>query len=548
MVTCRFGGTDGFRLELLDHDDLVVVRTRRRGTRHETAPLGRRSREAGGRLSALFGLPDVGVDVYAAPTGAARELADIIHTDPEVRFAGRGLRDPSGAPVVYTENVFVKFADDASADHCERVLAGAGLTVKRTLGYARGAYFVAAPEGTGPAVFDLAEELLDRDDVDLCHPELIREPSHRAAFPHQWHLGPVTVDGRSVDAHANVVAAWQTTRGEGTTICVIDDGFDIDHREFSSDGKIVAPRSASPPRSGDPRPGHGNHHGTACAGVACADGVGEASGVAPAARLMPIRLVSGLGSQDEADAFVWAADHGADIISCSWGPRDGRWWDPSDPLHDQVVPLPDSTRLAIDHAVRNGRGGRGCVVVWAAGNGAESVDNDGYASNEQVIAVAACNDRGEQSAYSDHGEAIWCCFPSSDGHESLTPGIWTTDRRGRDGYNPGDSSLGDERGDYTNSFGGTSSACPGAAGVAALILATAPELTWSEVKDVIRVSARRIDDTPGEYDERGHSKRYGYGRVDAKAAVAEAASRAAAGRTRSDDPEAGEPEPPLVPA
>ena len=40
--------------------------------------------------------------------------------------------------------------------------------------------------------------------------------------------------------------------------------------------------------------------------------------VAPQARLMPLRKVSGLGSQDEADCFVWAADKGADVISCSW--------------------------------------------------------------------------------------------------------------------------------------------------------------------------------------------------------------------------------------
>jgi len=150
---------------------------------------------------------------------------------------------------------------------------------------------------------------------------------------------------------------------------------------------------------------------------------------------MPLRMVSGLGSQDEADAFAWAADHGADVISCSWGPVDGRWWDPDDPRHDQVVLLPDSTRLAIDYAVANGRGGKGCPITWAAGNGNEDVGNDGYASYEDVIAVAACNDRGEKSAYSDYGDAVWCCFPSSHGEPSVTPGIWTTDRSGIEGYN-----------------------------------------------------------------------------------------------------------------
>jgi hypothetical protein len=47
--------------------------------------------------------------------------------------------------------------------------------------------------------------------------------------------------------------------------------------------------------------------------VACGDGRFGASGVAPKTKLMPIRMVSALGSQAEADAFVWAAQHGADI-------------------------------------------------------------------------------------------------------------------------------------------------------------------------------------------------------------------------------------------
>ena len=148
--------------------------------------------------------------------------------------------------------------------------------------------------------------------------------------------------------------------------------------------------------------------------MACADGRFGACGVAPRAKLMPIRMISQLGSQAEANAFYWAAKNGADIISCSWGPADGTWWDPDDPLHDTEVPLPDSTRLALDYVVTNGREGKGCVVFFAAGNGNESVDNDGYASYERVLAVAACNDQSLRSVYSDHGDAVFCAFPSND--------------------------------------------------------------------------------------------------------------------------------------
>ena len=128
------------------------------------------------------------------------------------------------------------------------------------------------------------------------------------------------------------------------------------------------------------------------------------------------------------------------------------------------------------------------MIVWAAGNGNESVDNDGYASNPDVIAVAACNDSGTRSAYSDHGAAIAVAFPSNDfrtdtGPVPRTPGIWTTDRVGRQGYNPGSATRGDTAGNYTNAFGGTSSACPGVAGTAALVLSVAPGLSPQEVRD-----------------------------------------------------------------
>ncbi|MEJ2231845.1 MAG: S8 family serine peptidase, partial [Nitrospirales bacterium] len=314
------------------------------------------------------------------------------------------------------------------------------LGIKRVLEYARNTFFVEAPEGTGQEVFAMAGSLLRQKDVELCHPELVRRMGWRTAFPQQWHLKKTTIDGTVYDAHANVEAAWAHSEGENITIAIIDDGVDIDHEEFAGSGKLIAPRDVTRAND-DPRPGSRDNHGTACAGVATGNGFHGASGVAPKARLMAIRYASPLGSQAEADAFIWAAQHGADVISCSWGPEDGAWWDPRDPLHHTVVPLPDSTRLAIDWAATNGRNGKGCVITWAAGNGNESVDNDGYASYEKVIAVAACHAKGKRSVYSDFGKAIWCTFPSNDTVLPI-PGIWTTDRSGAAGYNPGQVSRG----------------------------------------------------------------------------------------------------------
>jgi subtilisin family serine protease len=539
MPTVYFGTKNEPGFDLEQSDDLIAVRTRSgrsitRATGPVPTPLSAELED--GTLVAVY--PEAGVEVYRVPVGrGARSVSDrktTLRASSDVRFAGGVLVDPvTKEPVLYTENLFIKFIDTADPDDCVTTLRDAGLTIKNEVSYATNAYFVSAPEGTGQKVFDIAASLLERDDVEYCHPELIRPRARKGIVSQQWHLKKTTVAGVVVDAHANVEAAHAITRGEGVTIAIIDDGVDIDHEEFSGAGKVVAPRDATlqtnDPRPKDPfgiGPDNGENHGTACAGVACANGTNGASGVAPQARLIPIRLSSGLGSQREAEAFKWAADNGADVISCSWGPPDGRWWNPNDPQHQQMVQLPASTRLAIDNIVANGRGGKGCVVLFAAGNGNESVDNDGYASYAKVIAVAACNDRGTRSVYSDFGTAVWCAFPSSDfGHapfnhpDALTPGIWTTDRVGADGYNVGSPADGDAPGNFTNSFGGTSSACPGAAGVAALVLAVNPNLKWHEVKDLLKRACDKIDPQGGNYDASGHSPTYGYGRLNARTAV-----------------------------
>lgn len=522
MFTFRYGGREGTRHELHDLDDLVVVRTWRHGARHDVSPLSRPSRVAAENLVPLFGFAPAGVGVYAAPEGSAEELSTVLDADSEVQFAGRGLRDAYGMPVVYTQNIFVQFHAGVSQSRREQLLGQHQLMVKRAVNYADNAFFVEATGRTGRAVFPVSEELLESGEVQLCHPELVRELDPKGAYPQQWHLHATEIDGQLVEAHANVVAAWAVTEGQGTIVAVIDDGVDVEHREFASAGKIVAPHSFAAPYSSNPRPPEGANHGTACSGVACADGRFGAAGVAPRARLMPLRHSAALGSQGEADALAWAAAHGADVISCSWGPPDGPWWEPDHPAHQEQLPLPDATRLAMDYAATRGRGGRGCVIVWAAGNGNESVDLDGYASYEKVMAVAACNDMGTKSAYSDHGRAIWCAFPSSHGEQSLTPGVWTSDRSGAEGYNPGNTSLGDAVGDYTNSFSGTSSSCPGVAGVAALVLAVNPAFSAEEVKDLIARTCDRIDEEAGSYDAAGHSHLYGFGRVNAEAAVLEA--------------------------
>lgn len=537
MYTYKYGGQDGTTYQLVEAKDLVVIRTEKEVELRDMT-MSKTARSLLSGLIPVAAFPEANVMVYrcvsmretTTPENLRNNIRRKLNQEEGIRFAGRVLKDvKTGTIFVYTENFFLKFKDDIKQERCEAIIKKMGLTIKEALPFAKNAYFLCADEGTGLKIFDIANSCLEMGEVEYCHPELVRPIKHKAVHPMQWHLIPSQINGQTINQHVNIEEAWTITRGAGTVIAVIDDGVDAEHEEFSAPGKVVAPRDtilnindAGPKRSTE-------MHGTACAGVACANGSHKASGVAPEAKLMPIRF-GGLGSMAEAKAFAWAADNGADVISCSWGPADGDWWNPSDPLHFSRFDLPDSSRLAINYAINSGRDGKGCVIVWAGGNGNENIGFDGYASYDKVIAVAACNDRGTRSVYSDFGKAIWCSFPSSDffvpqlNHpRPLSPGIWTTDRSGNQGYNDGglnaESTFGDFEGHYTATFGGTSSACPGVAGVVALMLSVNPELTWREIKAIIKNSCDRIDEDFGNYDANGHSPFYGFGRINAGKAV-----------------------------
>src|SRR5258705_13154840 len=123
--------------------------------------------------------PEAGVEVFRVPVGSGkRSLEDrktALKTAPDVRFAGGVLIDPkSREPVLYTENLFVKFIDTADGDACRDVLRAAGLTIKEKPSYATNPFFVEGPQSNGPQVFDLARDLIPRADDGYWHPEPIR--------------------------------------------------------------------------------------------------------------------------------------------------------------------------------------------------------------------------------------------------------------------------------------------------------------------------------------------------------------------------------------
>lgn len=298
--------------------------------------------------------------------------------------------------------------------------------------------------------------------------------------------------------------AWESTRGDGIVIAVLDDAIDTRHPEF--EGRVLRSYDADTGAE-DALPRGWEPHGTKCAGLALAGGL-AVSGVAPEALLMPVRvpaLARGvIGDPAEARAIRWAAEHGADVICCAWGPPNPNRLGGALPAH---------TRSALDWAATHGRGGQGCVIVWSAGNDNCDLALNGYASHRHGIAVGACSSAGKRTSYSNWGAALWCVFPSNDPADPDAAGetyLTTTP--------VGSFLLGETF--YTESFGFTSAACAGVAGLCALILGVNPGLTWRDVKAVLRASCVRLDEPDGACDPTGHSPFLGYGRPDAAHAVA----------------------------
>lgn len=490
---------------------------------------------ARGAAAAAEPVPGFGRFMLLHDSGAAASpVSAVVNTLPK-RLASRVSRTmpvfierDSQLKLVATEQILAGFKPRASAATIRKLLDGLGLSIAGTSEFdAKRKILVPASVRRASRTLDLANQLLEADDVvAYAAPNFLAEVQKRAVndpeFAAQWHLHN-TGQGNGTKANdVRALGAWQLVGGgdRSVVIAIVDDGVDLNHPDLKAN-IWKNPKPGAPDRHGrdfvddsdpfNPRPKvfnapfdstHTNDiHGTPCAGVAAAvgnNGRGVA-GIAWNCQLLAVKILAGadLAPNDRiSDAIRYAAQH-ADVISCSWG----------------VARHPD-IESAIDYACTRGRGGRGAVVCVATGNN-HAPRIRFPSSHENVVAVGACNDRGRRSAYSNYGEGLDVVAPSSDdspGRQRIT----TTDvnLRGK-GYS---------KGAYCDNFGGTSSATPLVAGVAALVLSANPSLEWKDVRDVLTSTADKIDRTRGQYT-RGYSLQYGYGRVDAEAAVRAARNR-----------------------
>lgn len=343
-------------------------------------------------------------------------------------------------------------------------------------------------------------------------------------FSQQWHLRNDGQRGGRRGVDANLVGVWSEYRGEGITIGIVDDGVDLSHPDLAPNVAATGHYDWNG-NDDDPSPevteDSEDSHGTAVAGVAAArggNGIGG-SGAAPSAKLVGMRLISEPSTDEQEAAAMRHLKNSIEIKNNSWGP-------PDDPI--ELGQIGSLTRLALQDAVLTGRDGRGTLFIWAGGNGrgqGDQSNKDAYANSRFVIAVGALTNTGLQSGYSESGANLIVAAPSNGG----TAGIVTTDLQGGDGYN-----LAGKRGqlldrDYTNDFGGTSSAVPLVAGVAALILEANPNLRVRDVKEIFLRSSVQVVPTSTDWVKRPggrpdlvpikHHHGFGGGMVNAAAAV-----------------------------
>ena len=373
--------------------------------------------------------------------------------------------------------------------------------------------------------------------------------------------------------------------GSGVNVLVLDDGIDIRHPDLSPNIDAARLRNFDPKAkaSNDPTPtGIGDAHGTAVAGIIAAaanNGLGG-RGIAPSASLGGANLLE-CGSCDSANAGIQAYggapfSANASVINASYGA------DPTAP-----VPVDIDTEAVPIAGFANMRGGKGIVMVKSAGNAFNDFEDDNgqcAAAREhglscqnaafdaeslmpQVVTTGAVNARGVKASYSSAGSSLLVSGlggefgkAKPDSPQTAGPAIFTTDLAGCErGYARTDLShpyandfekpgtdiqkAHNASCDYTSAMNGTSAAAPTVTGVVALMLGANPNLTWRDLRLILAKTSRKIDANRkpttlalagGSYIAEPAWTRngaglwfhnwYGYGLVDAAAAVAVAKS------------------------
>jgi subtilisin-like proprotein convertase family protein len=412
--------------------------------------------------------------------------------------------------------------DDAQA---EKIAAQNQLIIKDRPTYAPGWIIMTAKDAFAAldAMVDLRVlQYVASADVLLATQHSLRALPNDPLAASQWHLNPTAISPVVAGSDVKITTAWNYpsatgVRGNGVRIGVVDDGLQHAHPDLAPNADTTNDKDWNG-NDADPSPVSDDDHGTACAGNAAArgnNGIGV-TGTAPEATLVGMRLIAAaVTDAQEGEAMTYLPDL-IQIKSNSWGPNDSGT--------DLEAPGP-LMAAAFQSAATTGRGGKGSIILWAGGNGGDVSDNsnyDGYANSIYTIAIGATDSKGTRAYYSEPGSNLVVVAPSSG--DGTAQGITTVDRTGSAGYNVSGTGSGEPADlNYTNSFGGTSSATPTAAGIVALMLQQNPNLGWRDVQEILIKSATKFKPADTGWVTNGagipFNHDFGAGLINATAAV-----------------------------
>lgn len=330
------------------------------------------------------------------------------------------------------------------------------------------------------------------------------EPNRYLSLPAPFNGQAVRASSSLVDAKANdpgakdqyhlskinAFEAWDLTRGTGVTVAVLDTGVDLAHPDLK--GNLVTGYDAIS-KSNNPKDMNG--HGTHVAGVIAAvtnnrQGV---AGVAPGAKIMPIKVLGENGGGDLGsivDGIQWATDHGAQVINMSLGgPIESPSW-----------------AEAVAYAAK-----KQVVVVAAMGNERDQGNPKNQpAATPGVIAVGATDPADKITEFSSYGEWISVAAPGFAIKSTFPTYSCETYRAYKQNpeYFPAESKIALK---YA-SVSGTSQASPVVAGIVALMKAKDPGLTPAKARQALMKTAVDLG-------KKGFDDDFGAGRVDALSAI-----------------------------
>ncbi len=382
--------------------------------------------------------------------------------------------------------VIVKFKAGVGRIQSDRVLSSESMSVKsesRQLGFK----VVKLPGGT--SVAEAVEELSSDPRVEYAEPNYIDQITWTPddpEFGNQWHMQGFASGG--MDAQT----AWDTERGDSSVIiAVVDTGVAYEnYNTYTQAPDLTGTTFVSPYDAVDydGHPNDTNGHGTHVTGTIAQttnNSLGCA-GVAHGCTIMPVRsLGTGGGSHAQmADAFAWAADHGADIINYSAGGS-------------------DSTTK------RNGclyAHNLGVTICASAGNNSTYNDTLGYPANYDDLCVCVGGtDRTKALAwYSNYGTHQDIVGPGGDTTADSANGV-----KQQTYVTPNDPASGFSY----QGWQGTSMACPHVSATAALYISKTGVTDPHMVQEALQSTAHDLG-TGGRDDY------FGYGLIDAGQALA----------------------------